>query len=384
MNRRNLRDLSSPESIASALVAVLAVVLIGSQALAARGGDPTTPIESGAPSAIASALPTMDPAIRKALATALVINQSLASRSVSLQAAIAVKNPLAPDIAVHLRLVNSDLTAGIQAADRLLLAPEMAKLGSDLGAFYQGILDRNNLTLGTTIRNNAAYVAGAAAVIKLLEPLPAFNDRIADMLAGRSVASPSPSSRPSPSTPPSPTPPPTPSPPPVTAPPPSPTPPPSGSPGASVAPSLVQNPGFEDGLNHWQLELTDGAQATITPEAGAGPDGSTAARVDISVGSQARSGIALVASRIGLSQGATYTIDVWVKASAAREVRVRLTDGAGQITAARVFQVTTMWTVVSFQANQLVADPAVQLGLDLGRSDATVWFDNVVIRESPG
>ena len=33
---------------------------------------------------------------------------------------------------------------------------------------------------------------------------------------------------------------------------------------------------------------------------------------------------------------------------------------------------------------ELVADPAVQLGLDLGRSDATVWFDNIVIRESPG
>jgi hypothetical protein len=43
-----------------------------------------------------------------------------------------------------------------------------------------------------------------------------------------------------------------------------------------------------------------------------------------------------------------------------------------------------VWTVVSFEASQLVADPAVQLGLDLGRSDATVWFDNVVIRESPG
>ena len=146
----------------------------------------------------------------------------------------------------------------------------------------------------------------------------------------------------------------------------------------------MQNPGFEDGLNHWQLELTDGAQATITHVPGGGPDGSAAARVDIGVGSQARSGISLVASRIGLSQGATYTIDVSVKASAAREIRVRLTDGAGQITAARIFQVTTTWTVVSFEANQLVADPAVQLGLDLGRSDATVWFDNIVIRESPG
>jgi hypothetical protein len=47
-------------------------------------------------------------------------------------------------------------------------------------------------------------------------------------------------------------------------------------------------------------------------------------------------------------------------------------------------QVGTTWTVISFDVTHLAADPNVRLSLDLGRSDATVWFDNIVIRESPG
>jgi hypothetical protein len=147
---------------------------------------------------------------------------------------------------------------------------------------------------------------------------------------------------------------------------------------------MLANAGFEDGVNHWRLQLTDGAQATLVAEPKAGPDGSAAARVDISVGSPARAGISLMPDPIALRQGATYTIALAVKSAETREVRVSLTDSAGQTTNARIFTVGPAWMVISFDAKQLVADSAVQLGLDLGRSDATVWFDNVVVREAPG
>ncbi len=49
-----------------------------------------------------------------------------------------------------------------------------------------------------------------------------------------------------------------------------------------------------------------------------------------------------------------------------------------------MLQVGTTWTVITFDVTHLAADPNVQLSLDLGRSDATVWFDNIVIRKSPG
>jgi Carbohydrate binding domain len=378
MNGRPIRDLGSPESIASALVGLLAVVLIATQALASMGGS-NTPVPSSGPSVAPSALPTMDPEIRAALATALIVNQSLASRALALESAIAVEAPLAPEIADHLRSVNTDLTAGKEAADRLVLGDDTAELGTDLGAFYDAVMKRNTETLQNSIRNVEAYVAGARAVIELLAALPALNERITDALAGRSGPSVAPSASPSAASPS----PPGPTPPPPTLPPPTPTvPPPASPPPSGVPASLVFNPGFEDGVNGWRLQLTDGAQATLTHEPLAGPDGSAAARVDITIGSPARSGISLTSDDFALGQGVTYVVTLSVKSAAAREVTVRLIAAGGQITASRVLPVGTTWSAISFDVTHLAADPNVQLALDLGRSEATVWFDNIIVHES--
>jgi carbohydrate binding protein with CBM4/9 domain len=378
MNLRRPGDFSSPESIASALVGLLAVGVIAAQALAGMGG-PATPTASPGPSAASSAAPTMDPEIRRALATALLVNQSLASRGAALESALAVVPPLAADIAEHLRSVNADLTAGKEAADRLRLGDATADLGADLAAFYDGLLVQTTATLGNSFRNTDAYVEGARAVIDLLAPLPALNDRITDALVGRSGISPSPSgsaaTTPPPTSPPT-LPPATPSVPPRSIPP-------SAQPSGAPL-SLVFNPGFEDGVNGWQLQLTDGAQATLAHEPLGGPDGSAAARVDITTGSPARSGIALLSDVFVLSRGQTYVVDLWVKSAAAREVSVRLVATGGQVTASRVLQAGTTWSEISFDVTYLAADPNVQLSLDLGRSNATVWFDNIVVRKSAG
>ena len=383
MNGRRIRDLGSPESLASALVGLLAVVLIAAQALASMGGPPG-PVQSSGPSVAPSAAATMDPEIRRALATALLVNQSLASRAAALESAIAVEAPLAPDIADHLRAVNADLTAGKEAADRLQLGDDTADLGADLGAFYDRVLAGSTETLGNSIRNVDAYIVGGRAVIELLAPLSEFNDRISDALAGRSGVAPSPSpAAASPSPPALTTPPPTL--PPPTPPPPTPSIPPAVSAPPSGAPaSLVFNPGFEDGVTGWQIQLTDGAQATLAHVPSAGPDGSAAARVDIAIGSPARSGISLMSREFALGQGQTYIVDLWVKSAAAREVSVRMIAAGGQVRASRVVQVGTTWAVITFDVTHLAADPNVQLSLDLGRSDATVWFDNIVVRQSPG
>jgi hypothetical protein len=375
-----LRDVASPESIASVLVALLAVALIATQAVAGMG-RPSVVRESPAPTVRPSPSPTMDPAIRNALATALIVNQNLSGRAAALESAIGVESPLAPDIAAVLRSVNADLTIGKEAAARLLLADETTTLGADLVAFYDTVQGRTNETLGTTIRNVQAYVDGARAVIALLAGLPPLNDRIADALARRSP--PSPSARPAP-TGPSPTVVPSVSP---SAPPPSPSAPPASSSPPAPSPSaatigLVANGGFESGLVGWQLQLDDVARATLVHEPAGGPDGSAAARVDVATGSAARSGISLISSSLAMDTGVTYVVEVAIRAASARDVRVRLIDGNGQTTTARVFQVTTAWQVVRFDAKQLLADPDVRVGLDLGRSDATVWFDQVVVRQA--
>ncbi|HET9457948.1 MAG TPA: carbohydrate binding domain-containing protein [Candidatus Limnocylindrales bacterium] len=374
MNGARWRDVASPESIASVLVGLIAVALIATQALAGVGSPPAAG-RSPSPSVRPSASPTMDPSVRNALATALIVNQSLAGRIADLRAVIEVEAPSAADIAAVLRSVNADLTIGREASGRLLLADETEALGRDLDAFYDAVAARTNETLGTSIRNTQAYVDGAVAVIDLLAGLGPLDDRLADALARRAP----PTVSAAPTGPPSPTPaPPSPSPSPSVAPPPTVAP-----PSASAAPvGLVPNGGFEDGLTGWQLVMTDGAEATVAHEPGAGPDGSAAARVDIATGSAARSGVSLISSSLPMDQGVTYVVEVAVRAASARELRVRLIDGNGQTTIARVFQVTTAWQVVRFDAKQLLGDPDVRVGLDLGRSDATVWFDQVVVRQA--
>ena len=183
MNATGGRSMASPESIAAVLVAILGAVLIATQALALQGTESSAPTPR--PSAAPTASATMDPQVRNALVTALSVNQSLAARAAELDAAAAADPPLAPDIAALLRAVNSDLTAGDEAANRLVMADETAVLGEDLLRFYRAVLARNNETLGTTIRNVDAYVEGAVAISALLADLPALNDRITDALARR-------------------------------------------------------------------------------------------------------------------------------------------------------------------------------------------------------
>jgi hypothetical protein len=374
----------SPESIASILVGILAVVVVAAQVVAS---PPTTASSSPSPEPTASAAPAagMPPLIGSSLATILIVNERLAGRAQALGQAIAGKKPVADDIATILRLINTEMAVGNEAANRLLTYAPTLSLGEALAAFYAKVGAQNADTLGKSLNNVAAYVDGARKVIRILEGLEALNVRVRAAL--EAPPSPSPSvgaASPSPASPPTsrPTAPPTapPSVPPSAAP--------SGSATAAsqgpLGSELVVNHDFEEGVTGWRLLVTQPASANLTIEPKAGLGGTAAARIDIAVGSEARTGVSLTSAGIHLRQGASYVVSVAVRAAEPREIRVRVA-GAGDLTyAARVFSVGTAWTVVSFDLTQIVEDPAAGLSLDLGRSSATVWFDNVSLRESPG
>ena len=365
------------------LVAVIAVVVIATSVFAGRG-ELFEPDESVRPSVRPTAAPTIDPAIRNALQTALETNRRLAERRTVLQGTVEADPPLASDIGDQLRLINADVTLGNAAADRLFLSEDLAPLALDLEAFYDAVLDRNGDTLGTTIRRVDLYVEGGRAVIALLDRLPALDLLIIAALESGSppTATPSPAS-PSPS--------PASASPPPTAPP---TQPPSASPSAppSIGPSpspvegnLVPNSAFETGLQGWQVVATSPAAASPVHEPGAGPDGSAAARIDIQTGSQARSGIVFATTdALFLSQGSTYLIDVAIRAERSREVLVSLTDEAGNELKVKPFVVDTAWKVYTFEVPWISSESQVHLAFGLGRNDAPVWFDNVVVRPVPG
>ncbi|HKG18810.1 MAG TPA: carbohydrate binding domain-containing protein [Candidatus Limnocylindrales bacterium] len=369
-----LTRLGSPESIASILVGLVAVAVMASQVVAGPGAIQRPPI---APDATASTLPvtTIPPIIRSSLATILVVNERLATRADELAQTAAVNRPVAEDIAAGLRGINTEMAVANEAADRLLTTDETAALGVDLVAFYDAVAARNAETLGTSIRNARAYVDGAKQVVEILGGLAALNERVQAALDDPVVAaSASPTASPTPSPSPTATPPPTAAPPTV---------PPAGSPGAADG-GLIANGGFESGLDGWQLIVVSPARATLTGEPGAGVRQSAAARVDIAAGSDARTGIALTSTGMGLRQGAAYTVSLAVRSAEAREIRVRLAGGGDLTYVARVFTVGTSWTVLTFDVSQLVTDPAARLSIDLGRSAATVWFDDVSVREQGG
>jgi hypothetical protein len=389
MKPGRLSAIVSPESIAAILVGLAAVALMASQVVA---GPTTTP--NGASPEPSSPLSSISPGlafpplIRSSLSTLLVVNERLAVHADTLAKAIAAKAPLAEDIAATLRAINIEAEIGNQAANRLLTLTDTVALGQALGIFYDTVTARDTDTLGNSIGNVSAYVQGAARVIKVLDGLGPLNERIQAALAGAaSAASPSPgAASPSPSGAASP---------PVTPPP---TIPPTALPSASpsVGPSgpagsagpydqgLLQNGAFEDGLNGWQLLVTPPAGATATPDPTGGVGGTAAARIDIAAASDSRTGVSLVTGPIALRQGAHYTISVAVRAADTREIRIRVT-GTGDVTyAPRVFTVGPAWTTVSFDLPQIVDDPGGGLALDLGRSGATVWFDNASVIETPG
>ena len=111
MGFRRPAAIVSPESIASILVGILAVVVVAAQVVAS---PPTTASSSPSPEPTASAAPAagMPPLIGSSLATILIVNERLAVRAQALGQAIASKKPVADDIATILRLINTEMAVG--------------------------------------------------------------------------------------------------------------------------------------------------------------------------------------------------------------------------------------------------------------------------------
>jgi hypothetical protein len=200
MRFNRLSPIASPESVASMLVAFLAVVILASQVAAAPVSEPArtaspgpSASESAAPTASASASSPLGPLVVSSLRTMLIIDERLAKASDALGRAIAAKKPVAEDIATILRGINSDMAAGTDAANRLLAEPRTAALGAALVAFYDKVAAQNADTLGKSITVVSAYVDGGGKVIKILGGIGALDKRIQAALDSAGAGAPEPS-----------------------------------------------------------------------------------------------------------------------------------------------------------------------------------------------
>jgi hypothetical protein len=364
-------------------VVVLAVV---GTSVIAGGANPGV---VGPSAAASSAPPTIQPTVAPPVDPAVVhllheLNQQLLGHSQALQRELARARLRTADVAALIRQVNTAVAVGENAVAGLggFLGPEQP--GGRLAAAYQDIAASASDTLDASVRNEPAYRAGGGIIVKQIAGLPALQAALEALLV-----QPSPSITPSPSASPSP-PPPTPSP---SLPPPTPSPAPSSAapssesaPPGSAIPSpagaeQLQNGDFESGVGPpWALLVGTGAAATFAADTTAPASGKADARIDITSGSDAYSGISLQQPGLRLVAGGQYTVTLAAHGATDREIRVRIASTAGASYLTRVATVGSVWTPLSFTFIAPVGDSNSVLEIDLGRSTVTTYIDAVSFR----
>lgn len=362
----------SPEIVAGLLSLIVLVAVIGVRSPAASTG---TPGASGSPTASPQPTPSdaLPPVVRSALETVIVVNGRLAASGQDLEGELGRPTPGAPEIAVLLPPITAQITGVAQAVTVLVADPATATLGSKLDTAYGTIVDLIRAAQRASVQNVAAYVKAGKDVAAQIRELAPLTARARAILAG-TLESPSPAPTSSASSAPTGSPSGSGGPAPSRA---------GGSPTASpIEGGLIVDPGFEDGLGPWSLELVPPGAATLALDPADPGSGKSAARIDIATGTDARSGISLVQSGIGLRAGQTYTVRLLARAAQPRDLRIRLSATNGDAYVARIFPVGTTWGSISFTFDVLVDDSNAVLGIDLGRSTETTWLDAVAL--TPG
>jgi hypothetical protein len=373
-DQQQRRDALGPEGLAGILsIAVVAIIAIG--LLIPPSSGPTQP--GGATStATPSVGPSSEPLdVTQARFALTVVERLLDDRSdlVGLSRASPFDSVAA---ATAIRRVDADCRVAVDMATQLAGSPEAAAFARRLETIGNtGLAEATTVLQLSPAADATAYARSTSRLVAALDPLTALAADLRAFIANASRATPTPrASASAPS-----------SVPPSTEPSPSlePTTPASPLPSGSVAPTTPPGPellidgSFENATPApWELVDVPPAAATLTLDTADPAAGKRSARVNISVGSDQRASIAILQGNIALATGHTYHASVELRASADREVRVRVVSADGTTTyATRVATVSTAWAVLEFDFTSFVADPTAAFEIDLGRSTATTWID---------
>jgi hypothetical protein len=292
------------------------------------------------------------------------LNERLSASRDALQTELRRTRFRTPEVAFIIRQVNQRVAVGSEAVQALDGELGKDEPGGRMAAVYGSIADTATETLGASINNSAEYESGARTIVAQIAELSALQAALDELARPQPTVAPT---SPPPSTPPSPT----------------------GSPSEGPLPPAgdeqVVNGGFEQGVGPpWGLFLGQGAAATLAPDNAKPGAGSTSARVDITAGSQAYSGISLRQPGLKLEAGRLYTLSVAVRAASQRDIRVRVASTTGASYVNRIAQVGTAWSTVAITFTAGVGDPNAVLELDLGRGNAATLFDAVSFRPIGG
>jgi len=384
----------SPERVGTLIASLL--IIVGSlgavSTISASGAD--SPLPSVAPRSVAPAA-TAHPFASTANLT-LQIHERLVEERRTLEAEVARPRLDMSALIDTVRRLNTTARLGTDFADTLSGIDGSREVGTALATFYAAVAKAADEALRTSSADQASYRAASKRLLAALKPADALQKQLEALIrsaeatpnggttptvdpgASAAIASAKPPKSASPTASPTPT--------------PAPTQKPTAAPTAraSTAPSSspavagrINNPGFEaTGPAPWTLAVEAPAVASLTVDSAASPfEGQQSARIDISVPSDARTGVSLRQAGISISQTKRYLCRVALRAAAAREVRVRVASASGETYGTRVVTIGPVWQTVEFEFGSFVEDPSAVVAVDLGRSAVTTWVDAVQITD---
>jgi len=392
------RPWPSPE-VVTGVIAVLAVAILGIYLFGAAqdGASADGPSSTAAPTELGP--PSPSPLVDHSVAVLLTAtNERLLRAGDALEQELDRETLRVADVASLIRDINGTARFGRDAVDDLGDHPATADLRRRLAALYDLLGRIAADTLDASIKNTAAYRAGAGDLVKALKGLPPLQARLDALRAGESPsASPtrSPSSgastsplststaTPVPTQTPTSTPSPTAEPTETPASSASPTPPasPTSSP---VGPSQLVNGGFESGVGlPWSLRVGPGADATLSADNDDPAAGKTAARVDISAVTAATRSVVLQQGGIRLAAGASYEIRASVRSAVPRDFRIQVASTDSEAYVTRLVSAGPSWSVMTITFIAPVSDDDAVLEFALGRDETTTWIDEVYLGPAP-
>ncbi len=150
---------------------------------------------------------------------------------------------------------------------------------------------------------------------------------------------------------------------------------------AQYAGNLLQNPSFDttspNWPSPWYMSVYPDAAATVTQDMSTYVDGNSSARVDINTASPTFWHIQLLQTDVPISQGVSYTITFWAKATTARTINV--VDQMGLYPYNSYFSqdidITTSWQQYTITFTAPVNDSRSLFTFNIGLQTGSVWFD---------
>jgi hypothetical protein len=148
----------------------------------------------------------------------------------------------------------------------------------------------------------------------------------------------------------------------------------------------MRNGDFSGGTNQWSLNPISPAQANWVVESTAGPQGSPAARVNVTHSSGVNWNVQLMQAGHAIEKGKLYEVSFFARANSPGPINLDMQKGVSDwrnYGLSKGFTLTSEWTQYSAQFKANETDPQhARVTFQLGDRNNTIWLARVEFRET--